>query len=281
VSWGSNQAIHIEAVDSDDDEGQQIAASLASFAQEETARRMQAQLDAQSKQMQAQVQLSLQSRRQVAALEAQLQAQKAGGQQRGGMLANTKPQHQTTPRASAVQQQGTSALDLILNGPNGGKAGVQPALVIWTDSGKKKIEQALRKLDAGAFKVVQSITKVDADTPNSRFIVLAFAHDVAMVQTLHLPLAAAGMRVEFYDSVLPATAPAWSTVATGNRPKAAKTSKLAGQAQAGLSKAIAKAGQSGTPAKRVHGQCDYYTNKLQCHRGSDCRFACYNGPGEP
>lgn len=169
---------------------------------------------------------------------------------------------------------------MILNGPAAGQAGVQPALVIWGDSGKKKIEQALRIVDSAAFKGVHSMTKMDAGTSNARFIVLAFARDVAVVQTLLLPLAAAGMRVEFYDSVAPSSPPAWSTVAVGNKPKTSKNSKLAGQAQAGLSKAIAKAGPAGT-TKRVHGQCDYFSAKLKCPRDSACRFTCYNGPGEP
>jgi len=282
VSWNHNlsQVARIEVLD---DEDQDVtAASLASFAQEEMVRRMQAQMDAQSKQMQAQAQLTLQSRQQVAALEAQLQAQKAGGlqQPQGGKSASVKPQQQPASSTSSVQQQGPSALDMILNGPATGQAGVQPALVIWGDSGKKKIEQALRIVDSAAFKGVHSMTKMDAGTSNARFIVLAFARDVAVVQTLLLPLAAAGMRVEFYDSVAPSSPPAWSTVAVGNKPKTSKNSKLAGQAQAGLSKAIAKAGPAGT-TKRVHGQCDYFSAKLKCPRDSACRFTCYNGPGEP
>ena len=169
---------------------------------------------------------------------------------------------------------------MILNGSAGGQSGTQTALIIWNDAGKKKMEQALRMVDAVAFKAVNSMTKMDADTPNARFTVLAFPQDVALVQTLLLPLTAAGMRVEFYDSIAPSSAPTWSTVAVGNKSKK-KKSKLAGQAQAGLSKAIAKAGPADI-AKRVHGQCDFFSAHLgQCPWGADCRFVCYNGPGKP
>lgn len=276
MSWGPSQVKPI--VVEDDEDQQAAAASLATFAQEEMVRRMQAQMDAQSKQMRAQAQLTLQSRQQVAALEEQLR--KAGGQQQGGQAASAKPQQQPAPIATAVQQQGTSALDMILNGPAGSKPGVQPALAIWSEAGKKKIEQALKKLDAVAFKAVHSLTKMDGGTPDARFVVQAFPQDVAVVQTLLLPLVAAGMRAEFYDpaAVSPSSAPSWSQVATGAKPKAAKKSKLAGQAQAGLSTAIAKAGKTG---KRVHGQCDYFSASLTCPRGPDCRFICYNGPGKP
>jgi hypothetical protein len=219
----------------------------------------------------------------VAALEAQLQAQIAGGQQQGGKASanNANRQQQPAPTATAVQQQGTSALDMILNGSAGGKPGVQPALVIWSNAKKNKIEQALRKLDAVAFKGVHSMTKMDTDTPNARFVVRAFAQDVPMVQQLLVHLIAAGMRAEFHDSVTPSSSPSWAKVGNGNKSKGAKNSKLAGQAQAGLSKAIAKAGPAGT-GKRVHGQCDYYSAGLgECPRGAECRFACYNGPGKP
>ena len=284
VRWGPNQVNQIVIPDSDTDDDQRaVAASLVSFAQEEMVKRMQAQMEAQSKQMQAQAQLSLQSRQQVAALEAQLQAQVAGGQHQGGKAAanNAKPQKQPAHTVTAVQQQGTSPLDMILNGSAGGKPGVQTALVIWTDAGKKKMEQALRKLDAVAFKTVNSMTKIDAGTPNARFIVLAFAQDVPMAQQLVVPLTAAGMRAEYHDPVAPSSPASWSQVVTGsNKPKGAKKSKLAGQAQTGLSTAIAKAGLAGT-AKRVHGQCDYFSAKLKCPRDSACRFTCYNGPGAP
>jgi hypothetical protein len=269
--------------DADDDE-QAVASSLASFAQEESARRMQAQLDAQFKQMQAQAQLTLQSRHQVAALKAQLQAQVAGGQQQGGKATGTttRPQQQAAPIANAVQQQGTSPLDMILNGSAGGKPGVQTALVIWNDARKTKIEQALDKLDAAAFKAVHSLTKLDSGTPNARYLVHAFAQDVPMVQQLLVHLTAAGMRAEFHDSLNPPSPSPWAKVGTGSsKSKAAKNSKLAGQAQAGLSKAIAKAGPAGT-VKRVRGQCDYYSAGVGvCPRGAECRFACYNGPGKP
>lgn len=283
VSWGPSQANQTIVIpgSGDDEEEQAAAASLATFAgQEEMVRRMQAQMDAHSKQMQAQAQLFLQSRQQVAALESQFQAQKAGGQHQGGKAASAKPQQQPAPTATVVQQQGTSALDMILNGSAGGKPGVQTPLVIWCEAGKKKIEQALKKLDTVAFKAVHSMTKLDAGNPNARFIVHAFAQDVPMVQQLLVPLVAAGMRAEFHDSIAPSSAPAWSTVVAGNKPKATKNSKLAGQAQAGLSKAIAKAGPAGT-IKRVRGQCDYFGAKLKCPRDSACHFTCYNGPGAP
>ena len=283
MSGGPNQGNHIVVPDPDaDDDQQAVASSLASFAQEESARRMQAQLDAQSKQMQAQAQLTLQSRQQVAALEAQLQAQMAGGQQQGGRAAanTTKSQQQAAPAANAAQRQGTSPLDMILNGSAGGKPGVQTALVIWNDAKKIKIEQALEKLDAAAFKVVHSLTKLDSGTPNARYLVQAFAQDVPMVQQLLVHLTAAGMRAEFHDSLAPSSPSPWAK-AGSSKSKATKNSKLAEQAQAGLSKAIAKAGLAGT-GKRVHGQCDYYSAGLGvCPRGADCRFACYNGPGKP
>jgi hypothetical protein len=268
VSWGPSQVNQI--VVEDDEDQQAAAASLASFAQEEMVRRMQAQMDAQSKQMRAQAQLTLQSRQQVAALEAQLKANKADGKQQGGKAAasSAKPQQQPV-----VQHQGASALDMILNGSAGGKPTTQPALVIWSDAGKKKIEQALKTLDPVAFKAAQSISRLDAGTPNARHIVLAFAQDVPLVQQLLVPLIAAGMRAEFHDSVSPPSGSSWSQVPTG-----AKKGKLAGQAQAGLSSAIAKAGKTG---KRVHGQCDYFSASLTCPRGPDCRFICYNGPGKP
>jgi hypothetical protein len=284
VSWGSNQVNPIVVPDPGADDNQQaVASSLISFAREESVRHMQAQLNAQSKQMQAQAQLTLQSRQQVAALEAQLQAQMAGSQQQGGKAAvnNAKPQQQPAPTTNAVQQQGTCPLDMILNGLTGGKPGVQPAFVIWSDANKKKIEQALRKLDAVAFKAVNSMTKMDAGTPNARFIVLAFAQDVPMAQQLKVHLTAAGMRAEFYDPVAPPSPTPWSKVSIGSsKSRAAKNSKLATQAQAGLSTAIAKAGPAGT-VKRVHGQCDYFSAKLKCPRDSACRFTCYNGPGAP
>jgi hypothetical protein len=237
-------------------------------------------MEAQSKQMQAQAQLALQSRQQVAALEAQLLSNKAGAQQRGGNKASSrgKPQQQPAPAAPAVQHRGTSALDMILNGSAGGKPTVQPALVIWSDAGKKKIEQALQTLDSVAFAAVQSTTRLDAGTPNARHIVNAFAQDVPLVQQLLVSLLAAGMQAEYHDHALPSSASPWSQVPAGAKSKAVKKSKLAGQAQAGLSTAIAKAGKTG---KRVHGQCDYFSASLTCPRGPDCRFTCYNGPGKP
>jgi hypothetical protein len=286
VSWGPNQ-INQVVVDPDDDDQQAVTSSLASYAQEEKVRHLQAQMQAQSKQMQAQAQLALQSRQQVAALEAQLLDNKAGAQQRGVKAAANrgKPQQQPAPAVPAVQHRGTSAdaLDMILNGSAGGKPAVQPALVIWSDAGKKKIEQALHKLDSVAFAAVQSTTRLDAGTPNARHIVNAFAQDVPLVQQLLISLLAAGMQAEYHDHALPSSVSSWSRVPAGNKPKTVRKGKLAGQAQAGLSSAIAKAGQAGNakPPKRVHGQCDYFSASLTCPRGPDCRFTCYNGPGKP
>ena len=267
----------------DDDDQRAVASSMATFVQEETVRNLQAQMQAQSKQMQAQAQLALQARHQVVALEAQLRASKAGDQQQGGTAAasSAKPRQQPAPATAAVHQQGTSALDMILNGSAAGRPAVQPALVIWSGRKKQLIEQALHKLDAVAFKAVHSMTKTDAGTPDARFIVSAFPQDVAVVQQLLVPLVAAGMRAEFHDPTIPSNASSWSTVGTSANTKTTKKSKLAGQAQAGLSTVIAKAGQTGTPnsTKRVHGQCDYYSARLTCPRGSACGFTCYNGPG--
>ena len=135
---------------------------------------------------------------------------------------------------------------------------------------------------AVAFKAVHAMTKLDSGTPNARFLVLAFAQDVPMVQQLLVHLIAAGMRAEFHDSLASPSPSSWAKVSTSNnRSKAAKNSNLAGQAQAGLSKAILKTGPAGT-VKRVHCQCDYYSaGPGVCPRGTDCRFACYNGPAKP
>ena len=167
---------------------------------------------------------------------------------------------------------------MILNGSVGSKPTAQTALVIWSNASKKKIEQALHKLDAGAFKAVQSTSKRDNDTSNARHIVLALPHDVPTVQQLLLPLQAAGMRADLVDPT-PVTTPnsrSWATVAGKS-----KRGGLAGKSQAGLSKAIAKAGRVDPIAKRVNGQCDYYTARLKCPRGAECRFVCYNGPAQP
>ena len=103
VNWGSNQTFNTVG-DSDEDQ-QAVDSSLASFAQEETVRRMQTQLDAQSKQMQAQAQLTLQSRQQVTALEVRLQAQKVAGRAQDDKVAAkiTRPQRQAASIATAVQ----------------------------------------------------------------------------------------------------------------------------------------------------------------------------------
>jgi hypothetical protein len=255
------------------------AASLASFAQEEELKQLRNQVEAQSKQMQAQAQLGLQARQQVTALEVRLQ-------QDGSATAVTpKPQQQQAPtgpqhgQAAQLAAAQAGALDMILNGSMGGKPTAQTALVIWSNSNKKKIEQALLKLDADAFKPVQSIVKLDNDTPNARHIIRAFAHDVPTVQQLLVPLLAAGLRVELQDvSPNPSGSPrSWTQVAAGGGK--GKSVSLAKQAKAGLTNAISKAGTANP--KRVHTQCDYYTASLPCHRGNKCWFACYNGPAKP
>ena len=154
---------------------------------------------------------------------------------------------------------------MILNGSMGGKPTAQTALVIWSNANKKKIEQALLKLDT--------------DTPNARHIIRAFAHDVPTVQQLLVPLIAAGMRAELQDvSPNPSGSPrSWTQVAAGGGKS--KSVSLAKQSKAGLTNAISKAGTANF--KRVHTQCDYYTASLPCHRGNKCWFACYNGPAKP
>ena len=277
------QVAALEAKLQDDEEVQAVeVASLASFAQEEELKQLRNQVEAQSKQMQAQAQLGFQARQQVTALEARLQqdgsvAPAAVTPTPQQQQAPTGPQHGQVAQLAAAQ---AGALDMILNGSVGGKPTAQTALVIWSNANKKKIEQALLKLDSAAFKPVQSIVKLDTDTPNARHIVRAFAQDVPTVQQLLVPLLAAGMRAELQD-VSPTTSgstQSWTQVSSGGGKS--KKASLASRAQAGLTKAISKAGK-GT-MKRVHGQCDYYTAKLgTCPRGDTCRYACYNGPAEP
>ena len=253
------------------------AASLVSFAHEEKMRQLRDQMDAQSKQMQAQAQLGLQARQKVSALEAKLQSQ-----QQGGRSGSPTPHQQQAPPTHQAMQQGAGAVDMILNGSVGAKPVAQTALVIYSNEGKKRIEKALDKLDAIAFKAVQSITKLDANTPAARHIVLALAHDVPTVRLLLVPLTAAGMRVDLQDRTpTPSSASTWTQVVAGGpgKNKKHKRGGLAGLAQAGLTNAIGKAGQANF--KRVHGQCDYYSARLDCPRGAACKFTCYNGPGQP
>jgi hypothetical protein len=253
-----------------------VVASLASSAHEEKMRQLRDQMDAQSKQVQAQAQLGLQARQKVSALEAKLQRQ-----QQGGTSGSPTPHQQQASTTHQVMHQGAGAVDMILNGSVGSKPAAQTALVIYNNAGKKKIEKVLEKLDAAAFKAVQSITKLDTNTPDARHIVLAFAHDVPTVQRLLVPLVAAGMRVDLQDRAPTPNASTWTQVPAGGpgRNKKHKRGGLAGRAQAGLTNAIGKAGQGNT--KRVHGQCDYYSARLDCPRDAACRFACYNGPGQP
>ena len=170
---------------------------------------------------------------------------------------------------------------MILNGSVGSKPVAQTAFVIYSNETKKRIEKALEKLDAAAFKAVQSITKLDTNTPDARHIVLALAHDVPTAQRLRVSLIAAGMRVDLQDRAPTPSASTWTQVAAGGpgRNKKHKRGGLAGRAQAGLTNAIGKAGRANS--KRVHGQCDYYSADLRCPRDVACRFACYNGPGQP
>ena len=236
-------------------------ASLATFAQEETVRQLQGQLEAQAKQMQAQAQLAMQVRMKLTSVESQL---KTRGPQKAASSAAPLP----AP---------TNPLDMILNGSAPVKPSLQTALVIWSNAGKKKIEQALKKVDAEAFKPIHSIIKTDGNTPNARHVVQAHAHNVPSVQALAIPLIAAGMRVDYTDTEPQPNTTTWTQVVSGNKRKGNK-SALAGRAQAGLTTAIAKTG----PAhKRVRGQCDYYGANTKCPRGATCHFACYNGPGKP
>jgi hypothetical protein len=170
---------------------------------------------------------------------------------------------------------------MIINGSAPAAApGAQPVFVIWSNASKKKIEQALKQLDADSFKAVQSIKKVDTGTPNAHHVVRALAQDVSAAQQLMTLLLAHGMRAERYDPASHiATTTASSGVfqqAKGNKGKS--QGGLAGKSQAGLSAAIAKTSQ--TPPQRVNGQCDYYSANQQCWRGDGCRFSCYNGPAK-
>lgn len=234
------------------------AASLVSFAHEEEMRQLREQMQAQSKQMQAQAQLGLEARQQVTTLEARLQEQSRS---------RSKPQQQA-PTGAQPPQQGTNPLDLILNGATDSNP-AQPAFAIWDNCNKKKVEQALRAVDANAFKLVHSINKVDSGTPNARHIVKALPRDVPTVQKkLMLPMVALGVRAD--DG-------SWTQV-TSKKGRRGKRGGLAGRAQTGLSNALAKAGPD--TFARVNGQCDYYTKGTQCPRGASCRFACYNGPAK-
>jgi len=165
---------------------------------------------------------------------------------------------------------------MIISGSSAPKATAQQALVIWDNCTKKKMEQALKKIDANAFAAVRYSNRLDIGTPDARHILKALPHDVATVQRLRTTLKATGLRVEFTDPTPPTNPAAFQST------KGRKKSGLAQQSQAGLSEAIAKAGNPTAPPHRVHGQCDYYSANLKhCPRGADCRFACYNGPAKP
>ena len=253
-----------------DPAGAATAASLVTFAQEQIVRQLQADLQAQQKQVQAQAQISLQARAQVQALQAKLQTQPSASQH-GPKTGVTAP----------AQAQGANPLDMIINGVTAAKTGAQPVFIIWSDAKKKKIEQALTKLDASSFKAVQSISKVDSGTPNAHHVVRALPQNVPCAQQLMTLLVAHGMQAEVFDPTshisLATASPGGFQQAKSNKGK--PQGGLAGKAQAGLSTAIAKAGQA--PPNRVYNQCDYYSASLgMCPRGDGCRFTCYNGPAK-
>jgi len=173
---------------------------------------------------------------------------------------------------------------MILSGGAAPKPSAQPAFTVWSQHNKAEVEQALKKLDADAFKLVKSVSKKEAGTDNCHYVINALPQNLPNVQKLILPLMAAGMRVE-----LPG--PHGTAPANGNgfqlvqgkvkvKGKGKGKGKLATKSKAGLAKVISKAKSSASaPAHRVHGQCDHYTaNEGECPRGNGYRFACYNGP---
>ena len=243
------------------------AASLETFAQQQVVKKMQADLEAQHKQIQAQAQLTLQARTEMQALQTGLQKQQSVAQ--------------NGPKAGVIQVQGVDPLDMFIDGFTAANPGAQPVFVILNDAKKKKIEAVLRKLDAKSFKVVQSISKVDSGTPNAHHVVRALARDVSTVQQLVTHLVANGVIAELYDPArhmaMPAANPGGFQQVKGK--KKGKGHGLAGKSQTGLTASIDKAGQP--PTTRVHGQCDYYSARVgTCPRGDACRFACYNGPAK-
>jgi hypothetical protein len=243
-------------------------ATLTTFAYEETIKRMQLQLDSQSKQAQAQAQLAMQARLQLKTMQDKLE-------QTPSQKSTPTPtrEQKTAETHTPVAQQGADALDMIISGSLESTPPDQPVLLIWSDAGKKKMDQALRKIDAEASKCISKIVRVDAGTAKARHVLHAKANNVITVQSLRVHLIANGLRAELYDPRA-ATGQSWTLV--NRRTK----SKKANAAQAGLSDAIAKAGNATSGRKRVNGQCDYYTNNLgKCPRGQTCSFTCYNGPG--
>ena len=231
--------------------------SLEMLARDETIRSLQSKLEAQSKQMHAQAQLALQARQQLKAMENKLTDK----------LVSKPSGEQSSTRASELQRE--SPIDMIINGATGNSPSTQPALVIWSDCGKKKMHSALQKIDGDIHKLVRKIERKDTGTKKARHIVYALPNDVLSVQRLATPLVATGARAEPYDPGA-VTEPAWTLVTRKGK------SKKANAAQEGLSAAIAKAGKS--PSVRVRGQCDYYSASLACPNGEKCRFACWNGP---
>ena len=135
---------------------------------------------------------------------------------------------------------------MIINGSLGNTPPAQPVLLIWSDASKKKINQALRKIDADAFNSISKIVRVDAGTAKARHIVHAKANSVATVQAMQVLLMAAGLRTELYDPGAAAGSP-WTLVTCKNK------SKKANAAQ-GLSSAMAKAGitTSARPMRPLH-----------------------------
>jgi hypothetical protein len=241
-------------------------ASLVTFAQEQVVKNLQADVQAQRKQMQAQAQLALQARAEMEALQAKLLTQQSGAQH--------------GPKTGVTQVQGVDPLDMIIDGSVATKPGAQPVLIIWSDAKKKKIEQVLNKLNPKSFKAVQSIEKVDSGTPNAHHVVRALAQDVPTVQHLLTHLLANGVKSELYDPTLHMTMPSANSGGFQQvKNNKGKPRGLAGKSQKGLTTAIGKAGQP--PPHRVNGQCDYYSAQVGiCPRGDACRFACYNGPAK-
>jgi hypothetical protein len=136
-------------------------------------------------------------------------------------------------------------MDMIINGPSAAKTGAQPVFVIWSDATKKKIEQALNKLDSDSFKAVQSISKVDSGTDNAHHVVRALPQNVPAAQQLMTLLVAHGMQAEAFDPTCHTTVTAASSggFQQASRNKGKRQGGLAGKSQAGLTASIAKAGQ--------------------------------------
>ena len=170
---------------------------------------------------------------------------------------------------------GNSPLDLILGGAAPPSPSPQPALAIKSTESKKRIKRALCELLPDVAKLITHVSTLDGGKPTSRHVVYTMPQHVPEVRHLITHLEAFGIQVEDATSgVSPVDTDGFTQVIR----KRKKSGPLALKSAAGLSDAIARAGKQPRNPKRVKGQCDYYTAKLQCHRGSDCKFACYNGP---